>query len=390
VDSGTAGRLAAALWWLSVGMIVAAAVIDLQVFVSDDFAVVLTPVAVAFAAVGWLLAARRPGNPVGWLFAAWGAVMALMVFATAYVHRGLVRDPGSLPGADWVAWAAGVLWHPAFGLLVFLLLVFPHGRLLSRRWRPVAWLTVAAYGFCAVAAAWSPPVIQSYFPAARPVADLPGAVLAETVFWGVLVAAQVGLLGVAGTASLAVKLRRARGGERQQIKWFAYTVAVVVAALLAGIWAFGSGVLFPLFAAIPVAAAVAILRHRLYDIDRILNRTLVYGVLTAGLGLGYAGVVVALGSLVRANSSLVVAAATLAVAAAFQPARRRVQHAVDRRFNRRRFDAARTIQAFSHRLRGEIDLDALTTELLSVVDQTMEPTQASLWLRPSVGVRKRV
>jgi len=157
---------------------------------------------------------------------------------------------------------------------------------------------------------------------------------------------------------------------------------VALGAVLAGFLVLGGGYLVPLLGTIPVAAAVAILRHRLYDIDRIINRTVVYGVLTLLLGLGYAGVVLGLGRLLGRDSSLAVAGATLAVAGVFQPARRRVQQAVDRRFNRRRYDAAQTIAAFSARLRQQIDLDTLHAELLAVVEQTMQPTRVSLWLRP--------
>jgi hypothetical protein len=174
-----------------------------------------------------------------------------------------------------------------------------------------------------------------------------------------------------------------RGEERQQVKLFVYTVTVALGAVIAGFLVLGGGHLVPLLGAIPIAAAVAILKHRLYDIDRIINRTLVYALLSATLGLGYAGVVLALGQVLgQDQSSLAVAGATLAVAALFQPVRRRIQDAVDRRFNRRRYDAARTIAAFSARLREEVDLEALTAELLAVVEQTVQPTRASLWLRP--------
>ena len=195
--------------------------------------------------------------------------------------------------------------------------------------------------------------------------------------------------GLACVTALLLRFRRARGVERQQLKWLLYACAITVVAAIVtrpGSGAQGDVLLLlatPLFAAIPVATGVAILRHRLYDIDRIVNRTLVYGLLTAVLGLGYAGVVLVLGPLLgRDQSNLAVAAATLVVAALFQPARRRIQAAVDRRFNRRRYDAARIIDAFSARLRDEIDLDSLSSEPLAVVDRSIEPVSASLWLRP--------
>jgi hypothetical protein len=194
---------------------------------------------------------------------------------------------------------------------------------------------------------------------------------------------------VVAAASLVLRFRRARGVERQQLRWLTVAAALAPLAVLvtaAGLvtehltvagWAIGG-----YLALLPLAIAAAIARYRLYDLDRILSRTLAYGLLTVLLSLGYAGVVLGLGQLLGRDSSLAVAGATLAVAALFQPARRRIQQVVDRRFNRRRYDAARTIQAFSARLRDEVDLDTLTTELLAVVDQTMQPTQASLWLRP--------
>jgi hypothetical protein len=189
--------------------------------------------------------------------------------------------------------------------------------------------------------------------------------------------------------TLLLRFRRARGQQRQQLKWLAYggeLFGALLAIALVGLQAprLWNAVLETLtFGALYTAVGVAVLRYRLYDIDRLLNRTLSYGLLTILLGGGYAGLVLGLGQLLGRDSSLVVAAATLAVAAVFQPARRRIQAAVDRRFNRRRYDAVRTIGAFSARLRDQLDLDTLSTELLGVVDQTMEPTWASLWLRPS-------
>jgi hypothetical protein len=199
-----------------------------------------------------------------------------------------------------------------------------------------------------------------------------------------------GLVVAAG--SLIVRFRRARGVERQQLRWLAAGAALAAVALLVAVGAAALGndrlVLAPTgvcMALLPLAVGAAILRYRLYDLDRIISRTLAYGLLTLLLGGGYAVVVLGLGELLGRDSSLVVAAATLAVAAGFQPARRRVQAAVDRRFNRRRYDAAQTIQAFSARLRQHVDLDTLSAELLRMVEETMQPTQVSLWLRAPVG-----
>jgi hypothetical protein len=195
---------------------------------------------------------------------------------------------------------------------------------------------------------------------------------------------------VVGGASLVVRYRRARGLERQQLRWVAAAAAVAAAGIpvaivgislespaVVGVAVLGSA------AVLCLAIAAAILRYRLYDLDRVVSRTIAYGLLTLSLGLSYAGVALGLGQLLGQDSSLAVAGATLAVAALFQPARRRIQALVDRRFNRRRHDAAQTVAAFGTRLRDQLDLDTLTGELLAVADQTMQPTRASLWLRPS-------
>jgi hypothetical protein len=202
------------------------------------------------------------------------------------------------------------------------------------------------------------------------------------------------LLIAVAFVSLVIRFRRSRGAERQQLKWFTYAGALLPLALLGdslpapvGDLIFGVVIVF-----LPVAAGIAILRYRLYDIDRLINRTLVYGLLTALLGITYGGVVLVLGQLFGGVAedppTWAVAGATLTVAALFQPARRRIQAVVDRRFNRRKFDAARTVEAFSVRLRDEVDLDALTAELLAVVDRTIQPTRSSLWLRPSDQARR--
>ena len=374
-------RLAWGLWGLAAVLLAAAMVLGPWLLAGYvGFQVVLS---LAFATVGAFLGGRRPGNPVGWLLLGWGLVMAFSAFTGAYVERGLVRDPGSLPGPDWAAWAEAVVWHPAFALLAFLLLLFPHGRLPSRRWRPFAWFTVAVYLTLSLSAAAAPKAVQLYYPEAVSPVRLPLAGLAETVCDWLLVG-QLLLLAVA-LVSLVLRLRRSSGEERLQVKWFVYTVAAVVVLFVAGIVVLGAGYLFPLFGLVPVSVAVAVFKYRLYDIDRLINRTLVYLLLTALLIGVYAALVFLLGRLLdpaTGDSALAVAASTLAVAALFQPARRRVQELVDRRFNRRRYDAARTVEGFSGRLRHQVDLDTLSAELLTVVDRTVQPASASLWLRP--------
>jgi hypothetical protein len=374
-------RLAWGLWGLAVALLVAAMV--LAPWLILGYVGVLAVLSLAFLTVGAFLAGRRPGNAVGWLLGGWGMVMAFSALTGAYVDRGLVHDPGSLPGPEWAAWAEAVVWHPAFSLLVFLLLLFPSGRLPSRRWRPFALFTVAVYGTLSLSAALSPGAIELYYPEAASPVRLPVAGLADTVF-GWLLGGQLLVLATA-LVSLVGRLRRARGEERQQVKWFVYTVVTVVLVFVTTTLALGAGYLFPLFGLIPVSVAIAVFKYRLYEIDRLINRTLVYGLLTALLVGVYASLVFLLGGVldpVTGESSLAVAAATLAVAALFQPARRRLQALVDRRFNRRRYDAARTVERFSGRLRDQVELDTLSAELLAVVDQTVQPTRASLWLRP--------
>jgi hypothetical protein len=383
VTPRAAVRLAWGLWGLAIGLIAAAlAVNTVQVATGEEG--ILAVLSLVFVTTGAFLAGRRPANPVGWLLLGWGMVMAFGAFTGAYVNRGLVHDPGSLPGPSWVGWAEGVIWHPAFGLLAFLLLLFPHGRLPSPRWRPFAWFTVAVYLTLSLAAALAPGSVELYYPEATPPVRLPVAGLADGVFEWLL----PGQLLVLATAlvSLVLRLRRASGEERQQVKWFVYTVVTVVLVFVSTTLVLGAGYLFPLFGLIPLSVAVAVFKYRLYDIDRLINRTLVYGLLTALLIGVYTGLVFLLGGLLdpaTGDSALAVAASTLAVAALFQPARRRVQELVDRRFNRRRYDAARTVERFSGRLRDQVDLDTLSAELLAVVDHTVQPATASLWLRPA-------
>jgi hypothetical protein len=272
-------------------------------------------------------------------------------------------------------------------LAIFLPLYFPTGRLLSPRWRPVLWLGIAYLGAAVASNALLPgpgvwlagvrparnPVV--YLPAAKPLLDVIG------------VAGLCLLPGIGGAvAALVVRFRRSRGIERQQLKWFTYAAALaplpfLVYEVVPGAFELLLAVTLPL---VPISVGIAILRYRLYEIDRIINRTLVYGLLTAVLGLGYVAgslVFVLMAGAGTDPPSWLVAAATLVAAAVFRPARRRIQAVVDRRFNRRRYNAAKTIQAFSTRLRKEVDLDTLSSEVLAVVDQTMEPTRVSLWLR---------
>jgi hypothetical protein len=347
----------------------------------------------AFMVVGAVIVAHRPGNAVGWIFSAIGLLTATGVLATEYAAYATRTRPGLSPGVVLAAWYTSWWWYPTLVLvLVFTPLVFPTGRLQSARWRLVAVVAAAVTGTVITLSALQPTLQgEDHYPIRNPI-GLAGVPDPEE---GVLGAVGFGLLvlcAAAAVISLVLRFRRARGVERQQLKWFTYAATLMILFLVLTDYLLPpSGVVEVLYglvvALVPVAAGVAIMRFRLYDIDRLINRTLVYGLLTAILGLVYAGVVLILGQVFGGVTedppSWVVAGATLAVAALFQPARRRIQAVVDRRFNRRKYDAAKTIQAFSTRLRDEIDLDTLSIELLAVIDQTMESTRVSLWLRPS-------
>jgi hypothetical protein len=344
--------------------------------------------AVSAATVGAVLANRRPRHPAGWLLLALGLAVSASGPAEAYTNYGVARA-GAPPAADLVARSTPATVVGAIACLGLVLLLTPTGSLPSPRWRWWAWLTAT------VPVALLLVVTLVSEPGDRPAEAIDNPMDLHALGGVPLVAtraalAVTNLAVVVAAASLVVRFRRARGSERQQLRWVALATVVlvqlavvVVAALALDAFALAALAGSLCVAILPVAIGAAILRYRLYDLDRIISRTLAYGLLTLLLGGGYAIVVLGLGQLVGRDSSLVVAAATLAVAAAFQPARRRVQQTADQRFNRRRYDAARTVQAFGVRLRQQLDLDALTAELLAVVDQTMQPTTVSLSLRPS-------
>jgi hypothetical protein len=342
---------------------------------------------VSTATVGALVASRRPRHPVGWLLLASGLALILNLLIEPYVKYGLlVAEPGSLPGARHLVgltYVTVVVWLSLAG---FVLLLTPTGRLPSPRWRWWARVAAAAPVVAVLGSLVDPnPLAPEYYGNALAVPALARVLLVPAVAGAALVFVSL----LVGAGSLVGRFRRARGVERLQLRWLALAAALAGALLLvalvaAFLLALDIVVLIATvtcLALLPLATGAAILRYRLYDLDRIVSRTVAYALLTLLLGLGYAAVVLGLGRLLPQGSGLSVAAATLAVAAAFQPARRRVQQAVDRRFNRRRYDAARTIAGFSDRLRQQVDLDALHGELLAVVDQTMQPTRAWLWLR---------
>jgi hypothetical protein len=362
---------------------------DLTLLSAGDF--VLVAAVVSAGTVGAVLASRRPRHAVGWLLLALAVSVVASGLVQWYASYGLLVRPGAFPAVRYAAVLDDVtfiVWPPLVG---FVLLLTPTGHLpsRSRRWRWWAVVTVVAPVVYVLAAALRPEPLEPPYQSISSPLGIPGlAAPILTISLLALAVAQVAV--VVGGASLFLRFRRATGGERQQLRWVAlagglsaFAAVLVLLGSLTEIAVLYVGAALLYLALLPVVLGAAILRYRLYDLDRIISRTLAYALLTVLLGGTYAAVVLGLGQLVGQDRALLVAASTLALAMAFQPARRRIQDLVDRRFNRRRYDAAQTIQAFSLRLRQQVDLDVLRTELLAVVDQTWQPTRASLWLRPT-------
>jgi hypothetical protein len=361
-------------------------------------AVVLLMATLPAVTAGTILVTRLPSNLVGWLLLIAGLAIAVTTAVSNLAGYGLNVHPGSVPGAVWFAIISDFSWLPVIACaLVYLPLLYPTGRLLSPRWRIV---TVAATGGFLVATIESavapftpgtyPPDVRNPLLLSGPLGDLLAGLGNAS---HVVVIATVFL----ALASLVVRYRRAAGVERQQLKWFAVVIAIggpaTVIALLTsnittGIGADISSLSFITavigLALLPVAVGIAVLRYRLYEIDRLISRTISYGVLTAivgGLFVGFILVFQAVLAPVTGSNELAVAGSTLLAAALFQPIRRRVQRIVDRRFNRSRYDAERTVAAFAERLRDEVDLEQLRAEILATVSAAVEPSSASLWLR---------
>ena len=340
--------------------------------------------------IGWLIASRRRENRIGWMLLTIGLFYALTQFSATYAAFGLVADPGSLPLADVMSWLVILTWIPAFMLFILLLLFFPDGHLPSRRWQPIVWIAGVALVVMIVpdAIAFWPyrgPLLLATdvsTPASDPAPAIAGLLLGIGLVLALVVAA-------AGAGALVIRFRRSVETEHQQIKWFASAAIVEVAAIFVTTWVvlappFDGLVAIFVAPLIPIAIGVAILRHRLYDIDRIISRTVSYGAVTGILALVFVGTILVsqtvLSSFFRGNS-VAVAASTLVVAALFQPLRRRVQRVVDRRFNRSRYDAERTVAAFGARLRDEVDLANLNAEVRQVVAATVAPVTVGVWIR---------
>jgi hypothetical protein len=397
MSSRTAGRLAWTLW----ALVVATIGLGFLLWPVSDGALIplVLSTAVPFATVGAFVASRRPRNPIGWLFIAFGAAAALRFTGSQYATYALLTHPGSLPAGDFIASFAVHLWHPGLGLLIFSFLLFPHGRLPSRRWRIVAWVSAISCVTALVGGMLEYEFLREYtwpedLSFVKPLFTGPVAEVAATVFWYSSMAILAMLF--ASGVSLVLRLRRSVGEERQQLKWVVYSVALLAFAVpstilviiilqsLEDVRVFFA-VLFPL---IPISVGIAILKYRLYDIDFIINRTLVYGTLTALLAFVYFGGVTATEAVFRAltgqeqQPQLAIVVSTLVIAALFNPLRRRIQGFIDRGFYRSRYDARKTLEAFSTKLRDETDLNALSDDLVEVVRETMQPAHVSLWLRP--------
>jgi hypothetical protein len=353
---------------------------------------------VGYSTVGAVIVPRMPAeNPIGWLFCAIGLLWAVLHFIGEYAIYALLAAPGSLPAGEAASWVYSWLWVPGLGLLVFLCLLFPNWRLPSARWRWFARLSALLTLVGAVLAAFSPGRIVLGLPAIRNplgIEGLPNAYKPVQVLMLVLIAVAV--------VSLVVRRLYASGVERQQTRWFTYTTAVaasgailqyIISEPLELVWLGGVAYAFVLIGlvGIPISMGIAITRYRLYEIDLLENRTLVYGLLTATLALVYfAGVTATqeiLGTLTGQEElpQLAVVASTLVIAALFTPLRGRIQSFIDRRFYRKKYDARKTLEAFSATLRDETDLDRLGEDLVAVVGETMQPAHVVLWLRPDTG-----
>jgi hypothetical protein len=377
----TLGGVALALTAIAIGLALAGGTMG-SGWVSLSL-IAFGPLGLASAGTGAVVASRIPRNAVGWILLTLGAGTGLVLDLVTYAQLSVAGGHHPYPGDDYAGWILSWITIPLFfGLSAFLLLLFPDGRLPSRRWRPVAWFMGTAWALVTVPAALAPLDIPGLRNPVMPAGNA-AEVARRLNDVGGLMALPV--LGCAA-AALILRLRRSRGVERQQLKWFAYSAAL--AGVVLGVSPLTSDLVFFVglltLAALPVTTGLAILRYRLFDIDVVINKTLVYGALTVTLAAGYLGSVLLLQLVLRPvtqGSGPAVAVSTLAVAALFRPVRSRIQAVVDRRFFRRRYDATQTLEAFGVRLRDELDLQALATDLRNVVHETVQPTHLSLWLR---------
>jgi hypothetical protein len=331
------------------------------------------------------MAARRPRNPVGWLFSAAGLFLGLLSLSSGRYWHAYFGDPSPPRSGELLLWIQAWAWIPAVvPLFILIPLLFPTGRPPTPRWRFVGWAAAVGGTLLLLGSALAPGSFENFPWAENPlgIEGFPGTTLAGISFFICVAAA------LAAIASLVVRYRRSRGVERQQLKWVTAAGALLVVSFAAGglltdlvSEQAGWGALVVGLSVVAAAVAIALLRYRLYDLDVVINRALVYGALTMTLAGSYLGLVLLLQVVLSPSSDLAVAGSTLAVAALFRPARSRIQWAVDRRFYRRRYDAAHTLERFGARLRDEVDLESLGGELRGVVAETMQPAHVSLWLR---------
>ena len=401
-------RAAAQLAWSLCGLSLALTALSLILLILNmsypytpihPYWTVNTLLAIGFSPVGAVIVPRiSPQNPIGWLFCVIGLLWAVTHFSAQYAIYSLLAVPGSLPASQAAAWMMRWVWVPACGLIVFLLLLFPVGRLPSRRWRWFAWFSLLLTLIGTISQALAPGSVYYLRAIHNPlgVEGLPnvGELIQTVVFTLIFVSA----------GSLFARRLRSSGVERQQLKWFTYSSTLAIGGVIltytisdaiGALWLewVGYVVLVVGFIGIPISMGIAVLRYRLYDIDILINRTIVYGSLSATLVALYFGGIVLLQAIFVAltgeRSTLAVVASTLLIAALFNPLRRRVQGFVDRRFYRSKYDAAMTLEAFSAKLRDETDLDALSDDLVGVVRETMQPAHASLWLRTDRDPKER-
>src|SRR5215203_1810560 len=366
---------------------------------------------VSFAAVGALVASRQPRNTIGWIFCVIGLFLTSSGAGGQYAIYAVVSSPGSLPGGGTAAWLEAFLNGPIIiTMFALLLLLFPDGRPPSHRWRAVLWLDLIAAALLFVGSFKPGPMETSSLNVASLNVANPFGIEQAGALLNAL--SSVGLyltlaLTAVGAVSLMVRFRRSRAEERQQIKWFAFAGAIMCAVTAAGpfLWSLppsspGVTLIWPVLflsaaSTIPVATGIAILKYRLYDIDVVINRTLVYGSLTALLALVYFGGVATTQAVFRVltgqeqQAQLAIVVSTLVIAALFNPLRQRIQSFIDRRFYRSKYDAAKTLEAFSAKLRDETDLDALSDDLTSVVSETMQPAHVSVWLHPDSALKDK-
>jgi len=360
----------------------------------EDFGsngVVGLAVSCTYPIVGWLIASRRPGNRIGWIFLVVGLSQALEALATMYATYGLVTVPGSLPFADFASWVQVWAWIPGYLLLGLLVLLFPDGELPSPRWRPALWIAALSFTLMLV-----PESLVAWFHRGAILLDpnwdttvgAVGPVASTLQLIGVLLSL---LVAISAVAAVVVRFRRSSGIERQQFKWVAFAgiAEIVMLWLTTGQFLptpldlIAAGLIGPL---VPIVTAIAILRYRLYEIDRIISRTLSWAAVTGVLLVVFTGAVIGLEAAlagITQGQTLAVAASTLVAFALIQPVRRRIQVAVDRRFDRARYDGERTSAEFFERLRDEVDLAAVTSDLDATVRRALAPGSIGVWLRIS-------